>query len=243
MRKLWTDEEVAYLKENFPNTLTSELSAKMGRSLSGIAKKAKEFGLKKSESYMKEMLDRTKQNLLIHGSKYHFKKGMIPKNKGGKFDFSKMSPEKLANFKKAHFQKGQVPHNKLPIGSERVHKDGYIVVKVRDNPKGLNNYEFKHRWIYEQHHGPIPKRSIITFVDGNNRNFDIENLKMLSHEEHHRRTVKNDRSILSKFFKVKDRDEQDKIIEKHPEIIEAKRLQISLNGKITKLKYKQKNKK
>ena len=38
------------------------------------------------------------------------------------------------------------------------------------------NWMEKQRYIWEQVHGPIPKGHVVVFLDGNNRNFDIDNL-------------------------------------------------------------------
>jgi hypothetical protein len=69
------------------------------------------------------------------------------------------------------------------IGQE-VWRCGYIYVKVADvyhegktNYKQLvENWQPKHRYIYEQAHGKIKKDEIVVFLDGDNTNFDINNL-------------------------------------------------------------------
>lgn len=68
-----------------------------------------------------------------------------------------------------------MPHNYIPVGSERINKDGYIEVKVAD-PK---TWKQKHRLIYERVHGPIPKDCIVIFKDGDKTNFDINNLLLI----------------------------------------------------------------
>lgn len=70
--------------------------------------------------------------------------------------------------------------NKLPIGSEN-EKNGYIIVKA-DN-KGT--WKYKHVCIYEKHHNVVVngKTEKIIFLDGNKRNFDIDNLMMISNKE------------------------------------------------------------
>lgn len=67
----------------------------------------------------------------------------------------------------------------VPVGTERVGKDGYIVVKVREHPAvpmSKDNWEQKHRYIYAQVHGEVPKGCVVMFADGDMRNFDPENL-------------------------------------------------------------------
>lgn len=44
-------------------------------------------------------------------------------------------------------------------------------------------YKHKHVWIWEQANGPRPKGHVIIFRDGNNRNFNLDNLALLSRRE------------------------------------------------------------
>lgn len=90
-----------------------------------------------------------------------FQKGGIPWNKGTKGLMSK------------------APKNRKEIGSERVIQNGYIQVKTQQPDK----WELKHRYIYEQHYGTIPKGYQVVFADQNKRNFDISNLILVSHSE------------------------------------------------------------
>lgn len=60
--------------------------------------------------------------------------------------------------------------------------DGYVEVKVRDGKK-QNNFELKHRLIWEKHNGKISKGNNIQFKDGNRLNCKIDNLYMISRAE------------------------------------------------------------
>ena len=121
-----------------------------------------------------------KQNHGIRsGFDSRFKKGNIPVNKGKK---GYMSYEQYKKCQATMFKKGNVPSNRREIGSERVDKDGYVLVKIRDGH--LNkNWVFKHRLIYEQIYGKIPKNHKVVFADGNKRNFDPDNLLLVSYAE------------------------------------------------------------
>lgn len=70
------------------------------------------------------------------------------------------------------FKAGHSPHNVLPVGSEVVDEDGYHWIKI-ENPK---KWAMKHRLVWEQKNGPIPKGVNIQFLDGNRSNCDISNL-------------------------------------------------------------------
>lgn len=80
---------------------------------------------------------------------------------------------------KTSFKKGNRPHNWKPVGHERVNVEGYIEVKTAE-PK---TFELKHRVIWEQHNGPIPEEMLISFIDGNRQNCNINNLEMISKSE------------------------------------------------------------
>ena len=62
------------------------------------------------------------------------------------------------------------------IGDE-AEKDGKIIVKISDKPNTkFGNWKYKHWHIWEQCNGQVPKEYRVIFLDGNNRNFDINNL-------------------------------------------------------------------
>lgn len=108
-----------------------------------------------------------------------FKKGNIPVNKGKK---GSMSPEQYKKCQATMFKKGNIPANRRPIGSERLDKNGYILIKIQDGHK-TKNWTRKHRYLYEQAYGNVPKGYKVIFADGNNRNFDLENLILVSDAE------------------------------------------------------------
>lgn len=129
-----------------------------------------------------------------------FQNGNIPYNKG-----KKLSAETLEKIRASGtmFEKGNRPHNELPIGSRVISKDGYIYEKVRDDLK-LKACE---RWrpvqalIWEKHFGPVPKGKNVIFLDGDKRNFDINNLACIDNAEHLemiRLKLRTDNSELSR---------------------------------------------
>ena len=98
-----------------------------------------------------------------------FKKGFTPWNKGIKTGL------KPAN----GFKKGNVPWCTRELYSERIDKDGYILIKIAEPNKWVG----KHRWVYEQEHGAIPANSVIIFADGDKSNLDIDNLICVTRNE------------------------------------------------------------
>lgn len=104
-----------------------------------------------------------------------FHKGSIPFNKGKKgISYPGMEP--------SQFKKGNKPANWVPIGSERLSKDGYVEIKVQDG-KLQKNWRGKHIVIWEEHNGPLPKGHAILFGDRDTRNFDLDNLILVSRKQ------------------------------------------------------------
>lgn len=106
-----------------------------------------------------------------------FEKGQTPVNKGKPCLPGKggRSPEAA----KAHFRKGRLPHNARGAGHERIdNKDGYVILIVAEtNPwtGAATRPVHKHRWLWEQKHGPLPKGYVLKSVDGNKLNTDPDN--------------------------------------------------------------------
>jgi len=177
----FTNEMLEDLKELYPTTLAAELAEKYNCSVKAIYRQAKKLRLEKSKEFIKEISRKSMENPNHPGRKYQFKKGQTPSNKGKK-QTEYMSKEAIERTKGTRFSKGNVPPNRKPIGHKRITKDGYIEVKVRDLNKN-ENFELKHRLIWEKHNGPIPKGYNVQFKDGNKQNCKIENLKCISNAE------------------------------------------------------------
>lgn len=73
---------------------------------------------------------------------------------------------------------GHAPLRYRPIGHERI-KNGHVYVKVAEP----SEYVSKQRYIYEEAYGKIPEGYIVIFADKNNRNFDLNNLILVSKAE------------------------------------------------------------
>ena len=153
----WTDEEKEYLASIVKGSTYKEITKQMND----------KFEYDFSEEQIKGMMYRNK---LTTGTGGYFKKGSTPWNKGLKGYMG-------AN--KTSFKKGTIPPNQVPIGTESITKGGYIKVKVGEP----NKWKLKQRYIYEQHYGEIPKDCNVIFADKNIRNFDINNLILVSKAE------------------------------------------------------------
>jgi hypothetical protein len=174
MRNHWTQEEIAILKELFSDNYTAEIARKLNRKYSSVAHKANTIGLKKSEAFRKKDLQRSAEMLKIAGAKCRFKKGMQPHNKG-----KPLPPKIKEKLKSTQFKKGNLPHNIKYDGHERIDKYGYVFIRIS---KG--KYVQKHRYVWEQIHGPIPDGLLVTFKDGNKQNCVLENLELKTKQQH-----------------------------------------------------------
>lgn len=66
-----------------------------------------------------------------------------------------------------------------PVGSEMAGTDGYVLVKVAEDPtvpQSKDNWRPKHVVVWEREHGPVPEGNVVVFADRDRRNFDPANL-------------------------------------------------------------------
>lgn len=93
---------------------------------------------------------------------------MTPWNKGKTYKMKNHINK--TTFKESH------KHPKYrPIGSERINKDGAVEVKVAER-----RWLTKHRYLWEQKNGPVPKGHVIMFANGNKEDFSEENLLLVT---------------------------------------------------------------
>lgn len=111
-----------------------------------------------------------KRKGLKNGLNTQFKKGQEPPNKGKKG---------VGGWEPTQFKKGHKPHNYKPIGTERTNGEGYVDIKVADP----NVWKAKHILIWEQENGPVPPGHVILFGDGNRKNFDLDNLILVTRKQ------------------------------------------------------------
>lgn len=164
--KIFTPEQVKFLKKNYPTMSQTDLLKAVNS----------EFGLTIKANQLRAFLQ---NHGILSGRTGHIKKGSTPWNKG---KTGYMGPNRTS------FKKGNLPHNTRHLWFERISKDGYIEISVPEtNPHTgyERRYRTKHSWLWEQHHGrQIPAGCVVIFKDGNNRNFDLANLKLVSRCEH-----------------------------------------------------------
>lgn len=150
----WSQEEKEYLKDIAPGRHWNEILELMNE------KFEYQFTRGQIGAAMKRCGVKT-------GFTGRFEKGSEPYNKGKK---GLIGPNKTS------FKKGQKPLNYRPIGSERVNVDGYHEIKVADP----NKWRLKHRVLWEQENGPIPKGHTVIFGDGDKTNLSLDNLILIN---------------------------------------------------------------
>lgn len=170
VNRKYTKEHIDFLRDNIVGTSFKDLTEMFNR----------QFNMSLSTAALISLADRnglhnqrdTKLNKGYEPTQ--FKKGHTPWNKG-----------KAKNWKggeETQFKKGNKPHNWVPIGSERITKDGYIQIKIQEG-KLQQNWRGKHILIWEEHNGPLPKGYAILFGDGDKRNFSLDNLILVSRNQ------------------------------------------------------------
>lgn len=163
----YTREEKDFLKAFIPGHSYREIAEAFNR----------EFQTDVTASQIKNFIGNHKLNT---GRTGRFPKGHEPANKG-----MPVSPEMREKVKATWFRKGQQPATTDPIGTEKRLGDGYIWVKVDNQPKASKkvNWKQKHRLIWEEVHGPIPEGHVLLFLDGDPTHVTLENLALVSRAE------------------------------------------------------------
>ncbi|MEH7157519.1 HNH endonuclease signature motif containing protein [Neobacillus drentensis] len=159
----YTSEEISFLSEHV-----------LGRGNAELLKMFNDhFGLDLTLSQVKAA---KKNHGLSSGLDGRFKPGGVPFNKGTKGQCN-------LGGNRTSFKKGQKPFNFKPIGTERIDQDGYILIKVSDDGPWHKRWRHKHKVVWEEVNGPIPKGHCILFLDTNKQNTKLENLQLITKKQ------------------------------------------------------------
>jgi hypothetical protein len=125
------------------------------------------FGVEVTKKSIKGIMYRNNLKNHMQGFETRFKKEHDPWNKGKKGLF--------LGGEEGWFQKGNQPPSYKPVGSEVI-AEGTVLIKIAEP----NVWVKKHRYIWEQAHGPIPDGMVVRFADGNKMNVTLDNLLLVS---------------------------------------------------------------
>jgi hypothetical protein len=187
MIQRWTPEADAELAELYKTLSAGEIARRMGRTRCSIKGRLNVIGLKKPEGIT---------------NSGRFMPGQASWNKGKHYQAGGRSAE--TRFKPG-CRHGIALARYLPVGSERVTKDGYIQRKVSDEPTFYKRWRFVHVLTWEAAHGPVPKGHVVSFKNGDGADCRrVENLELLHRRElMARNTVHNYPEELRQVIRLK----------------------------------------
>lgn len=165
----WSEAEIDFLRQIYPDHSNEYCSQFLHRSKRACQHKAFELGISKTPEFAKQQRE-----------KNQFRKGHTPFNKGKKWEHF-MTEEGMRKASETFF--GRKPHNTHAVGTEVLraahHGKRYWWIKPSDGRRMM----LKHRWLWEQAHGPIPEGHNVQFKDGDTTNCVLDNLYLISRSE------------------------------------------------------------
>jgi hypothetical protein len=168
---LWTPAELETLRRAYADTPTADIAARLGVSSWSIHHKAQKLRLKKSAGFCAS----PKSGRRMPGNTPWNKgmKGLDCGGKEGRFGVRTSAGSPASR----------------PIGSERV-SQGYLFRKVDNTSDENRNWVPVHHLVWREAGRDIPPGHVLLFKDGNRRNFDLDNLELLSRgEQIHRYSI------------------------------------------------------
>lgn len=160
----YSDEQLSYIAEKVQNNTIKEVTVLFNE----------EFKANQSYKAIGSIMKRYK---IITGRDGRFPKGHISMNKGVKgicYEGSKAT----------QFKNGHHPQTWVPIGTEVWRADGYLWIKMWDNNlPARKNWIQKHRLIWEEAYGEIPKGYQVMFADQDTHNLSLDNLILVTSAE------------------------------------------------------------
>jgi len=203
MSRTYTPDEESWLRENYHvGTINDTLDAferEFGRrpSKQGIFVKANKMGLLK-DRHGDERMAPAEKRIRWSSPEFAREKAWMLEHDAGESVFAtidafeaefgvRLNRSQVSRFRSVYGTKRRTSHGggkpNKPVGSTRVGKDGYLMVKVKewpDVPQTNDNWRFVHHVEWERANGrPVPEGWTVFFADGDNRNFSSDNLVAL----------------------------------------------------------------
>lgn len=161
-QRAWTAEEDARLRALYDTMPASAIGKELNRTKPAVKNRVHILGLTKGHNCGR------------------FQKGLTPWNKGQAYDSGGRSHE-------TRFKAGHKPKSYKPLGSERVSKEGYLQRKMTETGYPPRDWVPVHHIVWREAGREIPTGSVLRFIDGNNRNFSLDNLELIHRSDLMRR--------------------------------------------------------
>lgn len=172
-QKRWPKGMYEFIRDNSWGVSSKEMAERVNE----------KFGTNFTQYQMKSFRQR---NRIKSGLTGWYQKGHPPGNKGKKLE-EYVGQERAAEIRKrmapTQFKKGERPLNEMPLGSIVVNSAGYKLRKRSMEGTLWERWEFLHRALWEEAHGPIPDGMVVIFKDGNKSNCELSNLMLISKRE------------------------------------------------------------
>ncbi|MGY1490740.1 HNH endonuclease signature motif containing protein [Methylobacillus pratensis] len=169
----WTTDEDDLLRQLYPDVAIGDLERVFeGRTRSSIRNRAYALSLKRSTAFFT-----SEGSGRIMPANIPWNAGMKGLQIGGV----------TTRFKKGH-RGGKAAALWVPVGSERITKDGICQRKIHDSMPFHTRWRAVHSIVWELLHGAtIPPGHLVIFRDGNRGNFSCANLELVSRRENMQR--------------------------------------------------------
>lgn len=177
-RRPWTKRQLSYLAQHYADQLAEDIARRVKHSVGSVYQKARQMRLSKSPEFLARCGRKAADS--DGARRNRFTPGMTPANKGRR-QSEYMSAEGIAASSLTRFKAGHRPHNQREVGTECVHSDGYVYLRIESGCVP------KHRHVWEQAHGPVPDGHVVAFRDGNRQNCSLDNLQLISRADIARR--------------------------------------------------------
>lgn len=200
MTRTYTKAEEAWLREHYHagtiNDTVDAFEREFGRrpSKQAVFVKANKMGLRK-DTHDHERRHRAQKTMRWSSPEFEREREWMLVNDTGESVFGtidafesefgvRLTRSQVSLFRSTYGTSKRASHgggkpNKA-VGSTRMGKDGYLMVKVRewpDRPCSKDNWRFLHWVVWEEANGrPVPDGWTVLFADHDKRNFDPDNL-------------------------------------------------------------------
>ncbi len=221
-------EEVADILRRYPNECASSIASDYGINIFAIYKTGQRYGVKKSSEFQNSPLSGRIAKGQHLSPSTEIQKGQVISSRHMKMSARIKKKESWEKWQAGLYKKGHKPYNTGKDGEIRWRKNpGYWFIRISEN-----NWEFYHRWLWQQSHGPIPAGHNVVFKDGNHDNCEIGNLECITNAElSARNAIKDGMTAFRIAAKRGEKDLRRELLN-HPKILELKRQQLLLNKQI-----------